>query len=109
MAMKSAPNDERPTLRVWIVVAEDWRPTTAFDVPPAATALFPAADRCMTAHEAAHFIAGFNEQMLVHSVGASGAVLERRWAVARRVELRFDGDFEPGEQLSADAFALAGQ
>jgi len=81
-----------PALRVWIVAPVDWQPGSPLDIPKRAVALFPAREECMTPIEAEEFIAGFNEQMLVH-----GAI---RWAVARRVELRVENDFVRGRPIA---------
>lgn len=89
--MISLSNADAANVRVWVVAAEPWQPDSLFDEPRAATALFPALERCLTRGEAEQFVAGFNEQML--TVGG------RRWVVARSVTPSLAGDLVAGQRL----------
>jgi hypothetical protein len=91
-------NQDRCRYRVWIARFEDWRPTRWSEMPPRAHAVEPALAGCLTREQAAHFVAGFNEAMLVEAASAGGA---RLWAVAVPVVPRYEGDFEPGQSIES--------
>jgi len=83
--------------RLWIARYADWRPSRWNDVPPHAEALEPVENIAYSASEAALFLQGFN-----------GALLESTrsiWAVAIPVELRYEGDPQPGEAVQGFQFS----
>ena len=77
--------------RVWIVQYDDWQPNDLHGVPPQAVALEPAERGTMSAIEATVYAEAFNRAALVAA--------RRRWAVVLPVEVRYEGEPQPGQVL----------
>jgi hypothetical protein len=77
--------------RVWIARYVDWLPGSGDEVPPAAVAVEPAEQGTMSGEEAATYVEAFN-----------AAALDRPgnlWAVALPVEVRYEGEPRPGQEI----------
>ncbi len=83
--------------RVWIVRYEGWRPDAWCDVPAGATAVEPAEGGTMTVRQARRYVEAFNR--------AVQSSPQKIWAVALPVAIRYVGDVEPGQTLSARVLA----
>lgn len=83
--------------RVWLVRCDCWRPGGWNDMPPEAVAVEEGDIGSMSADEAAHFVRGFNETML----------LARRqlWAIPVAVVIRYEGDLSPGHSVESSMIA----
>lgn len=86
----------RQVYRLWISRYEGWAPNRWDDVPPEAVALEPAVEGVYSAAQAAAFVEGFNTEMLRD--------VQRRWAVAIPVTIRYDGDLTVGQRFSSRPF-----
>jgi len=78
--------------RVWIVEYGDCRPRDPGEVPPRARPLEPAEEGTMSAAEAALYTQSFNRAMLGRS--------RRLWAVAVPVNICYEGDLQPGDDVA---------
>lgn len=85
--------------RVWIVQFRNWRPEQWDAVPPRFTVLEPGVADHLSPEAAAHWLQGFNADML--SAG------KNLWAVAVAVQLRYEGDLVAGQTVGEDG-PLAG-
>lgn len=83
--------------RLWITSYADWQPRRWNEAPPVALAIEPADSETHSALEAQCFLEGFNSQMLACDRGL--------WAVAIPVELRYEGDPQPGDRVRGFTFA----
>lgn len=81
--------------RVWIVQYEGAPPIAWHDIPVEAVAIEPAEGQAMTARRAARYVEAFNR-------AAVGGV-QKVWAVALPVTVRYEGDAQPGERLHRPA------
>jgi hypothetical protein len=81
--------------RVWIVQYEGERPDRWSDVPPGAVAIEPAEPGTLCICKARRYVEAFNR--------ATWEGPRPRWAVAVPVELRYQGDLEPGTPFVATA------
>lgn len=77
--------------RVWIARYDDWRPPGYREVPPAAVAVEPAEPETMSAEEADTYVEAFNRAALGRSA--------KLWAVALPVEVRYEGEPQPGQRI----------
>ena len=82
--------------RVWIVRYEGAPPAAWHDVPAEAVAIEPAEGQAMTARRAKRYVEAFNRA----AVGG----MQKVWAVALPVTIRYEGDARPGERLSSSHF-----
>jgi hypothetical protein len=80
---------DRGLYRVWITRYENWRPRGPRDRPPAAVALEPAEAGTMPRGQARAYADAFNTSAL--------AGRRKLWAVVLPVEIRYEGDLEPGQ------------
>jgi hypothetical protein len=80
--------------RVWIVRYQQ-QPAAWHDVPPGAVAIEPAERGTMTGRRARQYVEAFNR--------AAQNGRRKIWAVALPVVIRYMGDPQPGETLSAIA------
>ncbi len=78
--------------RVWVVSYDGWLPAGPRDMPHRAVALEPAEAEPMSAEEASEYAEAFNRAMLAEH--------RKLWAVGVPVEMRFEGEPQPGEMLS---------
>jgi len=76
---------------VWIVQYDNWQPKDLYGVPPQAVALEPAERGTMSAIEAATYAEAFNRVALT--------AVRQRWAVVLPVEVRYEGEPQPGQVL----------
>jgi hypothetical protein len=74
---------------VWIAQYQNWLPDRWDAVPPRFRVLEPAVAGCLSQEAAAHWLQGFNADML--------AIGKNLWAVAVAVQLRYEGDLAPGQ------------
>jgi len=93
-------HDAQQMFRVWIAGYRDWQPARWYDLPPRLTALELADEKCLTAAEAASYVAAYNGAMLMQP--------HERWAVPVPVVLHYDGDLHPGQDILPPAIDLAG-
>jgi len=83
--------------RVWIVRYEGWRPKGWCDAPAGATAIEPAEGGTMTLRRARRYVEAFNRIV-------QGSP-QKIWAVALPVSIRYVGDAEAGQTLTARVLA----
>ena len=85
--------------RVWLIRYDDWQPRSWRAAPTRGWALRPAEDQPMTAEQADAFVRSFNSAMLSKS--------QQIWAVAVKVNVRFEGDLEAGQVVTREMFQRA--
>ncbi len=81
--------------RVWIAACGNWQPKHAHDWPSEATAMEPAEEGVLSAHQAACYVKAFNRAALGQGLQV--------WAVALPVVVRYEGDLRPGQKLAISA------
>jgi hypothetical protein len=77
--------------RLWIGACGNWQPTAWTDIPATFVAIEPVDGECVSADAAAAFLEGYNGRMLSQTA--------THWAVAVPVEVRYQGDLEPGQNV----------
>jgi hypothetical protein len=98
--MQNMTTGGQPMFRLWIATYVDWRPSHWNQTPPQATAVEPVENALYSDDEAALFLEGFNQSMLLEDG-------PRIWAVAVPVTVRYDGDARPGRPVRGCTFPLA--
>jgi hypothetical protein len=88
--------------RVWIGVFRGPAPADWHGLPDGLLALEPAEPGCLSADEAAVYVAAFNGALLDRP-----APRHRRWAVPVPVRIRYEGDLRPGQRVGPQSVDFA--